>query len=102
MNNIDYEHKIPLSFEAKLIQAIMSLFGMKKKMEKKMIASSFAKNPAKIPNSLLKTFNIIEIEQNGSGYAYYRYFYAIFWRDSNGPPDQKNLSQDKNIDYEYA
>jgi acetyl esterase/lipase len=65
MNNIDYEHNIPLSFEAKLIQAIMSLFGMKKKMEKKMIASSFAKNPAKIPNSLLKIFNIIEIEQNG-------------------------------------
>ena len=47
MNNIEYQHNIPPSFESKLIHAMMGLFGMKKKMEKKMIANSFVKEPAK-------------------------------------------------------
>ena len=42
----------------------MDLFGMKKKMERKMMAKGFAKEPAKIPNSLLKNFNTQEAEQN--------------------------------------
>lgn len=42
----------------------MGLFGMKKKMERKMITNDFAKEPAKIPKSLLKNYNIKEAEQN--------------------------------------
>lgn len=64
MNNIDYQHSIPQSFQSKLIQIAMDLFGMKKKMERKMMANGFAKEPAKIPNSLLKNFNTQEAEQN--------------------------------------
>jgi acetyl esterase/lipase len=64
MNNIDYQHSISQSFQSKLIQTAMGLFGMKKKMERKMITNGFAKEPAKIPDSLLKKFNIQEAEQN--------------------------------------
>ncbi len=64
MNNIDYKHSISQSFQSKLIQTAMGLFGMKKKMERKMITNGFAKEPAKIPDSLLKNFNIKETEQN--------------------------------------
>jgi acetyl esterase/lipase len=64
MNNIDYQHTISPSFQSKLIQTAMGLFGLKKKIERKMIKNSFAKEPAKIPNSLLKNFNIKEAEQN--------------------------------------
>jgi acetyl esterase/lipase len=65
MNNIDYQHNTPPSFEFKLIQTTMGLFGMKKKMEKKMITNNFVKDPAKPPISLMRNFNIREIEQNG-------------------------------------
>jgi acetyl esterase/lipase len=64
MNNIYYQHSISQSFQSKLIQTAMGLFGMKKKMERKMITNGFAKEPAKIPDSLLKNFNIKEAEQN--------------------------------------
>jgi len=64
MNNIDYQHPISQSFQSKLIQTAMGLFGLKKKIERKMIKNGFAKEPAKIPNSLLKNFNIKEAEQN--------------------------------------
>ena len=64
MNNIDYKHSISQSFQSKLIQTAMGLFGMKKKTERKMITNGFAKEPAKIPDSLLKNFNIKEAEQN--------------------------------------
>ena len=64
MNNIDYKHSIPQSFQSKLIQTAMGLYGMKKKTERKMITNGFAKEPAKIPGSLLKNFNIKETEQN--------------------------------------
>jgi len=64
MNSIDYKHSIPQSFQSKLIQLAMDLFGMKKKMERKMMANGFAKEPAKIPISLLKNFNTQEAEQN--------------------------------------
>lgn len=64
MNNIDYKHSISQSFQSRLIQTAMGLFGMKKKMERKMITNGFAKEPAKIPDSLLKNFNIKETEQN--------------------------------------
>ena len=63
MNNIDYQHSISQSFQSKLIQTAMGLFGMKKKMERKMITNGFAKEPSKIPDSLLWHFNIQETEQ---------------------------------------
>jgi acetyl esterase/lipase len=64
MNNIDYRHSIPESFQSRLIQTALGLFGMKKKIERKMITNGFAKEPAKLPKSLLKKFNIQEIEHN--------------------------------------
>ena len=66
MNNIDYQHKSPPSFLSKLKQSIMGLFGMKKKMERKMITNSFEKEPEKPSKSLLKSYNIEENEQKGS------------------------------------
>jgi acetyl esterase/lipase len=65
MNNIDYQHSIPESFQSRLIQIAMSLFGMKQKTERKMISNGFAREPAKIPDSLLRNFNVKETEQNG-------------------------------------
>ncbi len=64
MNNIDYQHSIPESFQSRLIQMAMGLFGMKHKTERKMITNGFAKEPAKIPDSLLKHFFIQEAEQD--------------------------------------
>ena len=64
MNNIDYQHSISQSFQAKLIQMAMDLLGMKKRTERKMITNGFSKEPARIPNSLLKNFNTKEAEQN--------------------------------------
>jgi acetyl esterase/lipase len=64
MNNIDYQHSIPVSFQSRLIQTAMGLFGMKHAIKRKMITNGFAKEPAKIPKSLLKKFNIRETEQN--------------------------------------
>jgi acetyl esterase/lipase len=65
INNIEYQHNIPPSFQSRLIQSAMGLFGMKKKTERKMITNSFAKEPAKIPKSLRSNFNIKVIDKNG-------------------------------------
>ena len=65
MNNIDYQYNTPPSFESKLIQSIMGLFGIKKRMEKKMITNSFAKEPVKPPKSLLRNNNIEINELDG-------------------------------------
>lgn len=64
MNNIDYQHNVPPSPESKLIQFILGLIGMKKRMEKRMITNTFEKNPAKIPGSLSESFIIREVRQN--------------------------------------
>jgi acetyl esterase/lipase len=64
MNNIDYQHSISESFQSRLIQIAMVLFGMKHKTERKIITNCFAKEPAKIPDSLLKHFNIRKAEQD--------------------------------------
>ena len=64
MNNIDYRHSISQSFQSKLIQTAMGLFGMKTKIERKMLTNGFAKEPARIPDSLSKNFNIKEAEQS--------------------------------------
>jgi acetyl esterase/lipase len=64
MNNIDYQHSIPESFQSRLIHIAMGLFGMKHKTERRMISNGFAKEPAKIPDSLLKNFDIKEAEQD--------------------------------------
>jgi len=60
MNNIDYIHNIPQSFEAKLIENTMSLIKMKKKLQKKMINNGFVKYPAKISKSLKNNFIVNE------------------------------------------
>jgi acetyl esterase/lipase len=65
MNYYDYKHPISISFQSKLLHAAMGLIGMKKKTERKMITNGLAKEPAKIPKSLLKNFIITESEQNG-------------------------------------
>lgn len=64
MSNIEYQHNIPPGFQSKLIQTAMGLFGIKMKIEKRMISNGFAKEPAKIPKSLFRNFNIQEIDQN--------------------------------------
>ncbi len=64
MENIDYQHKISQSFQSKLIQTALGMFGMKMKTERKMMTNGFAKEPAKIPNSLLKNFTVEVAEQN--------------------------------------
>jgi acetyl esterase/lipase len=64
MNSIDYKHSIPESFQSRLIQMAMGLFGIKKKTERKMITNGFSKEPAKIPDSLSKNYYIKEAEQN--------------------------------------
>jgi acetyl esterase/lipase len=40
------------------------MFGMKKKTEREMITNRLAKEPARLPDSLLKTFNIKEAQLN--------------------------------------
>ena len=65
INNIEYQHNIPPSFQSRLIQTAMGLFGMKKKTERKMITNGFAKEPAKIPKSLWSNFNIKESDNSG-------------------------------------
>lgn len=64
MNNIEYQHNAPPSFESKLIQTAMGLFGIRKKMREKMIHNGFVKEPAKIPKSILCNFRVQEMEQN--------------------------------------
>jgi len=65
MSNIDYRHNTPPSFESRLIQFIMGLFGMKKKMERRMITNSFVKEPVMPPESLLRNYKVEESEHNG-------------------------------------
>jgi len=64
MSNIDYKHNISQSFQSKLIQTAMRLSGMKKRTERKMITNGVSKEPAKIPDSLLKNFNLSDAVQN--------------------------------------
>jgi len=63
MSLIEYQHNIPASFQAKLIQLAMGLFAMKKATEKKMISNGFKKEPAKVPKSLLANFVVHEMLQ---------------------------------------
>lgn len=65
MNNNDYLHNIPPSFESKLIQFILGMTGMKRSMERKMLNNTFKKDPASIPKSLYRNFNIQEIALGG-------------------------------------
>ncbi len=65
MNNIDYRHAITPSFASKLIQSVMGLLGVKKRIEKKQIANQLGKNPVNPPGTFRKDFTIQEIVQNG-------------------------------------
>jgi len=62
---MDYLHHMPPSFESRLIQSLLGLFRMKKKMERRMVDNSFAKDPAKLPESLSGNCTIREMDQNG-------------------------------------
>jgi acetyl esterase/lipase len=62
MTNMVYYHTAPPSLESRLVQFFMGLFGMKRAMEKKIVNNSYGKVPAKIPNSILKKFNIEVVE----------------------------------------
>jgi acetyl esterase/lipase len=64
MNNIDYQHTISQSLQSQLIQTALRMFGMKMKTERKMMTNGFAKEPAKIPHSLLKSFTVEVVEHN--------------------------------------
>jgi acetyl esterase/lipase len=64
MKYFDYKHSNSQSFQSKLIQTAMGLFGVKRKTERKMLTNGFLKEPAKIPKSLLTKFKIQEAEQN--------------------------------------
>jgi acetyl esterase/lipase len=65
MDNIDYQHNIPISLEARLIRFTMSLIGIKKKLKKKMVLSSFDTEPAQPPKSLQRKFTVQKTEQDG-------------------------------------
>jgi acetyl esterase/lipase len=58
MGKIVYYHSLPQSFESKLIQFFLGLFGMKKQMERKIINNGYVKEPASIPKSMLRKFNV--------------------------------------------
>lgn len=60
-----YSHPIPPSFESKLIQFFMGLFGMKRAMEKKILRNGYSKELAKLPKSIIKNCNVKVDEQNG-------------------------------------
>jgi acetyl esterase/lipase len=53
MGNVVYYHKASPSIESKLIQFLMGLFGMKKRIEKKIVSNRYAKKPAELPKSIL-------------------------------------------------
>lgn len=65
MENIDYQHSIPLSSAARLTRFVMSLIRLKKKIKKKMVLSSFDTEPAKPPKSLQRKLTVQETEQEG-------------------------------------
>ena len=56
---------VPPSFESKLIQFFMGLLGMKRAMEKKILRNGYAKEPAKLPKSIINKCNVQVAEQNG-------------------------------------
>jgi epsilon-lactone hydrolase len=65
MKNIDYRHKSPVSFTAKLIQSIMGLAGLKGRMERRMMSDGFDREPVNPPGSLRKGFDVELQEQSG-------------------------------------
>jgi acetyl esterase/lipase len=62
--NIDYRHKTPPSSESTSTQSILKLLGVKKNIEKKMLANKLPKEPAQPPRVLLKNFIVKENQQN--------------------------------------
>ncbi len=63
MSKIVYYHQFPPSFSSRLIQFFMGLFGIKRKMEKKIASNTFGKKPASIPKSVFKKFSV-EVEKH--------------------------------------
>lgn len=63
--SIDFRYDRPLSFKTKFMKTALKLSGMKKQLEKRMVANGLAKIPANPPRSLMKRFTIREIERDG-------------------------------------
>lgn len=61
----NHSHNNSPSLDAKLIQFVMGLLGMKRAMERKVVNNGYNKIPAKIPKSILKQFNADVEEFNG-------------------------------------
>ena len=65
MITIDYRHTQPPGFESRLIRVALGLFGIKRAIEKRIFTNRFVKDPARLPQSLVKNFDNQEIELNG-------------------------------------
>jgi acetyl esterase/lipase len=62
MTNMDNFQTASPSFESRLIQFFMGVFGMKKAMEKKIRNNTYSKKPASIPRSIYRKYKV-EIEE---------------------------------------
>jgi len=58
MNKTVYYHREPQSYESKIIQWLLGVFGMKKRMLRNVTKNKYPKNPAGIPGSFAKNNNI--------------------------------------------
>jgi acetyl esterase/lipase len=65
MSNIVYYHEEPPGFESKLIQFVLGLLGMKKRMKSKVLKNKYSKIPAKIPRSLKRKYHVAEDMHEG-------------------------------------
>lgn len=59
-----YIHNKPISFKANFLQTLMSIIGIKNKLEKQMIKGKFAHESAPIPKSLQHNFDVEITEIN--------------------------------------
>jgi acetyl esterase/lipase len=60
-----YIHQEPVSFQAKLLQSIIGISGLKNRIEKDLIKGGFSQKASSIPKSIQKKYNInIEIKND--------------------------------------
>lgn len=60
MNSTIYHHSSPPGFESRLIQFVLGLLGMKKRMKSRILKNKYSKTPAKIPGALKRKYDISE------------------------------------------
>ena len=65
MITIDYQHTQPPGVGSKLISVALGLFEIKRAIEKRIITNRFAKDPARLPQSLVSNYDNQEIKING-------------------------------------